>query len=80
METQAEPSSDIRNESRKKIIELFNQGKYKLALLLVEKELKIKDIHIDDRTWLERQLPILYTTIAWQYVQDNNCEEAIPLF
>ena len=79
MEANEQGPLDLPKDRRQEIAELFAKDQFLKALTLIKSELALASITEDYRNWLERQKPTLFTSLAWEQINQKNCDEALPL-
>ena len=65
---------------RQAILDLYAKEQFTAAYQLLESELADQQQDSAYRRWLERQIPVLLTSIGWQYASANQCDEAMAYF
>lgn len=57
----------------------YQLGDYLRALQSAKKLLESGELEGSNRNWIQRQIPIISVTLAWQYIQTSRCQEAMQI-
>lgn len=69
-----------KNALKDRIVAAFESREFKNALDYIQEDLSSSLADPSYRAWLERQLPIVYSSLGWQLVQDKRCDDALAIF